>query len=367
MLISPKTLSLITTHQCTAACDHCCFGCTPQVKAHIPVSNLHKYIDQATDVPSLMVVVFTGGECFLLGSDLDDLVERANRHGFLTRFVSNGYWATSPRTARARIERLVSRGLKEANFSTGEVHGEYVKPEYVRHGAVAAADAGLTTVVTIEVFRDMGFDIESFMSEPDFHSHVEAGRIIVKCSPWMKFEGKRELTYSHRYVQMLTENNSACSTSLNVIAINPSEHLISCCGLTLEEIDEVHLGDLRKHTIREILDAAPNDFIKFWIHVEGPRAVIKYAMQYDASITPPPDMAHICEACRFMYHDERIAAAIRDNPPPNVADIMRRYFSTLLFNTTSQGSSDVHSQALDTLRRSCTRQSVDQLVSLVTE
>ena len=72
-------------------CDHCCFSCSPKVEKTIPTANLHKYIDQAAEIDSFRLVVFTGGECFLLGDDLDALVRRASGHKFLTRFVSNGY------------------------------------------------------------------------------------------------------------------------------------------------------------------------------------------------------------------------------------------------------------------------------------
>ena len=106
MLIQPHILSLITTHRCTAACDHCCFSCHPERDEHVPVPNLHKYIEQAAEVDSIKVVAFTGGECFLLGKDLDELVNTASRNRLRSRFVSNGYWASSPREASKNVARL---------------------------------------------------------------------------------------------------------------------------------------------------------------------------------------------------------------------------------------------------------------------
>ena len=89
--ILPHTLSIITTHQCTAACEHCCFTCTPYVTKAIPHERLDSLIDEATEIPTIKIVVFTGGECFLLGRKLDDLIARANSHGLITRVVTNGY------------------------------------------------------------------------------------------------------------------------------------------------------------------------------------------------------------------------------------------------------------------------------------
>ena len=75
MLATPHTLSLITTHRCTAACDHCCFSCSPDVQDHIPIPNLYRYIHEAAEIKTIKVIVFTGGECFLLGKELDSLMK----------------------------------------------------------------------------------------------------------------------------------------------------------------------------------------------------------------------------------------------------------------------------------------------------
>jgi len=330
MYIYPRTLSLITTHQCTAACDHCCFGCTPKVHKHVPVKNLHRYIDQATEIPTFELVVFTGGECFLLGKDLDDLVGRANNHGYATRFVSNGYWATSPKVARDRVDRLAKNGLKEANFSTGDFHSKYVNPAYIQHGAMACADAGLTSLVMIELFKDSTFDFDGFINTPGFKEYVESRRVVLKASPWMSFDGEADLKYSSQYVELMTNNTHGCSSSLDVVAINPDEHLISCCGLTLEEIEELHLGDLKERTIAEILSGVPTDFIKIWIHLKGPRAIVEYARRYDESIELPKDMAHICEVCRYMYHNPKVADVIREHPPEDASELVASYYSSLI-------------------------------------
>src|SRR5271166_3771858 len=84
MLIRPQTLSLITTHQCTAACDNCCFACTPKITKAIPVERMASLIDEGAAIETIKVVVFTGGECFLLGRRLDELIKRAARHGLIT-------------------------------------------------------------------------------------------------------------------------------------------------------------------------------------------------------------------------------------------------------------------------------------------
>ncbi|HAB17773.1 MAG TPA: hypothetical protein PLX89_06365 [Verrucomicrobiota bacterium] len=332
MLVAPHTLSIITTHRCTAACDHCCFDCTSD-RGHpsIPIPNIHRYIEQASEVKSFRLVVFTGGECFLLGRDLDDCVSTATRQGFKSRFVSNGYWATSPAVARRRLESLQSRGLLEANFSTGDAHMAYVRPEYVRNGAMAAADLGLTVFIMLELHAGSRFDFEGFVGEPAFRPYLESKRVVIQNSPWMRFNGKESLAYTREYMQDMSNGRQrGCSTILNVIAITPTESLVSCCGLTLEQIEELHLGSLRERTVGEILRSAPDDFLKVWVHLQGPDAVLRYARSVDPTIGLPDNSAHICEICRSMYHDPKVVAAVMRNPPPFRAALMQEYVMNLV-------------------------------------
>lgn len=334
MLVNPHTLSLITTHRCTAACDHCCFSCSPQVQDHIPIPNLHRYIDEGTEIKTIKVVVFTGGECFLLGSELDQLMKRASGYGFFTRFVSNGYWAVTPAAARRRLEKLVSSGLTEANFSTGDQHGVYVKPEYVMNGLIAACDLGLTTVVTVELFQESTFPLDDFLENPQLRRHLENGLLAVKLAPWMKFKGKGPLTFTKKYMEFIeqarTPETGGCYTALKVISISPRQQLFACCGLPVEEIEELHLGSLLTASIKEVLSRAPDDFIKIWVHMYGPDAVIRYAQQFDPTIPFPEHAAHICDSCRFMYHNKRIQEVVMKNPPPNMREIMDCYFKSML-------------------------------------
>lgn len=332
MLIHPHTLSIITTHQCTAACDHCCFDCTPQKKNSIPVPHIHEYIEQATEISTLSLVVFTGGECFMLGKDLDECVATAARNGFMARFVSNGYWAISPRVARQRLQRLVDHGLREANFSTGDAHMKYVRPEYVINGAVAAAEMGMPVSVMIELRPGSDFDLDGFTNHPELKPLLEQHRVSLHYSPWMRFSGQDEIQYPQEMVDNYNraQSDTGCGTIMKVIAINPDEHLIACCGLTFEEIPDLHLGSLRERSVGQILRETKDDFVKIWIHLQGPQAVLDYARKFDPSIPDNLNMAHMCETCRFIYQDQRVVDAVTQNPPPNRKDLVQEYMMSLM-------------------------------------
>ena len=128
----PTSLTLITTYRCTAACAQCCFGGNPQEKSSLSVDEIRKHIKQASKtLPSLKLVVFTGGECFLLGEGLARAVATASECGFASRCVTNGYWAVSKDSAAGKMALLKKAGLTEINFSTGDEHQKFVSFERI--------------------------------------------------------------------------------------------------------------------------------------------------------------------------------------------------------------------------------------------
>ena len=304
MYALPRILSLITTHQCTAACDHCCFGCSPRVTKAIPVARLHTLIDEAARIPSFEMVGFTGGECFLLGKHLDALVARAHGHGLRTRVVTNGYWAVNALAAKRRIASLRDAGLDEAHFSTGAFHARYVPVERVLHAARAAAAAGLVTSVWIETCEGSPFDAAAVRD--GLADLVRERRAYVGTQPWIEnAEGRGEARLAHdpALSRFLEVNKSGCTSILDVLSVTPEQTLIACCGFTMESIPELHLGSVAERTIADVLDDAPNEFLKYWIHVDGPERILEYVRRFEPAYRLPVESPSMCQTCLHLHRD----------------------------------------------------------------
>ncbi|EPC8411228.1 hypothetical protein ACR3AM_005648 [Bacillus thuringiensis] len=100
--VYPNCITIITTYKCTAACAECCFECNPKLIARVTLEQMKKFIKESKELfgEELKGVVFTGGECFLLGDDLVEVISYATKLGLVTRCVSNGYWGKNPRLAK---------------------------------------------------------------------------------------------------------------------------------------------------------------------------------------------------------------------------------------------------------------------------
>jgi hypothetical protein len=328
----PHTLTLLPTYKCTAACAQCCFQSNPRIKHRVAQHRLLDYIDQAAKIDSIRLVCFSGGEAFMLNDDLVELVERCASHGFLTRIVTNGYWATSDRAARRRLAPLVEAGLNEINFSTGDDHVTFVPIERVLCGLDVSLRHGLGLALMIEAraFRRVtrATVLTAAAARPELRSALASGRIGIIESPWMEFAADGN-GVAQPSAALVNRGNihlrGPCTSVLTTAVVTPSEHLGMCCGLPRETIPDLDAGDLQRHPMRELLDRAAYDFLKIWLFVEGPERVLAWAASKDPSIEWEDRYAHNCDACRAMYHDERVMRVIEQHYDEKYADILFKY------------------------------------------
>lgn len=328
----PSVLTILPTYQCTAACKECCFECSPKVHGRIPLDRILRYIDQAAQsFPTIKLVCFSGGECFLLGNDLDQAIARAHQLGLRTRCVTNGYWATSPKAARDRLSRLAQSGLDELNISTGDDHLEYVPFERVVDGSIAAAELGMTSLIVVEGFEGSRFKMDDVFAHPRLRAFWEASasgqRLQVFQNVWMPFYADRKLTHEeklHRTPERLPQVGG-CDNVLHNAVVTPDESLASCCGLTMEHIPEMKLGKLADRTMAEMVDRGMRDFVKRWIWLDGPDAVLWFAHQKDARVPYPDKNVHPCQACAQFYLSPLAKEAVRTHWHEVRDDVLLRY------------------------------------------
>lgn len=127
------------------------------------------YVDKSLEAYpySITKLCLTGGECMLLGKEVDKIISYAQSKGLNASIVSNAYWATDYDKAYRTLKRLKNKGLTSACFSTGEDHNRYVPWMNVRHAAVAAARLGIVNELRVEnqllhteIIRELNADEE---------------------------------------------------------------------------------------------------------------------------------------------------------------------------------------------------------------
>jgi hypothetical protein len=260
----------------------------------------------------MRVIAFTGGECFLLGEELDSLIAHAKSYGLATCCVTNGYWASSRQTAERRIGRLAQAGLEEIRFSTGTFHAQHVPVERVVNGACASVRAGLKTRVFIENPNEQEFDISSLVQDSEMERFISRRQIKINRSVWIQNGGTGKLSRRSDRSRLAPIRRRGCSTVLQALAVTPNEILAACCGLPLEKLPELHLGSVKNATLGKRIQEAPDDFLKMWIRVAGPQRIWEFVRRHVPGYDLPLRAAHPCEMCLQLYRDEKAQQIIRD-------------------------------------------------------
>lgn len=192
LVIPPTTLTFVTTFKCTASCKNCCFACSPNREERLSIEEMKSYVDQAINsCQSIKVLVLTGGETFLIGRDLCEIIEHASLKKLATRIVTNGYWAKTYDFAYKKLEKLRSVGLKELNFSTGDDHQKFVPYQNIVNGIRASMDLGLTTVVNVESSPISSFRSQTLEKEPSLQKYFDDNlgykKLRILNGVWMPF------------------------------------------------------------------------------------------------------------------------------------------------------------------------------------
>ncbi|MFW6437467.1 MAG: radical SAM protein, partial [Armatimonadota bacterium] len=154
------TLVLSVTYRCPIKCRYCGAECGPEQTDELSLDEMIELVEHVRSYGQLELVVFTGGEPFLLGDDLRAVVEYCTGLDLKTRIVTNAYWAVTPERAREIVESYVDAGLSEINLSADDYHQEFLPVERIRFANEASSEAGLPCLIGHKVMQGCKLTIE---------------------------------------------------------------------------------------------------------------------------------------------------------------------------------------------------------------
>jgi len=342
----PHTLTILCTYQCTAACKQCCFESSPQVKGRLSLKTILARISEAKkSFPGLRLVVFSGGEAFLLKDDLYAAVHHATLLGLMTRIVTNGSWGKTLTSAAAVVEKLIASGITEINISTGVDHLEWVPLESVVNAALSLCEAGVRTLVTVEadtIDRDCMGELRANSS---FLRAIKSGNLQLLNNSWMPFSDDASDRKRNFDVSSL---QGGCAQIFSTVVVTPHDNLSACCGLTLEHIPEMRLGHNSGTNMHELYTAQRDDFLKVWIHVDGPYTIVKRVMG-DESLALLANVSHICQCCAILHQSPSVRERLARDYTQYIPEVMTRF---ALSNQTTGATTPAQQASLPSITNS---------------
>jgi hypothetical protein len=277
----------------------------------------------------LQLVVFTGGEPFLIGDDLKKAVEYAASHGVLTRIVTNAYWATTKEKATEILQDLKQAGLTELNISCDDFHQEFVPLENIRNANDAALAIGLPLLLAYRknpggvIDRDylskyLGVELKTFVygeDNPKNNVILDGVNIPIKSERAQDSSGCSDNSW-----------RGPCESVLTRLVIAPDKRVQICCGIASSSIEEFYIGTLYKDgNLFEILQSGNADLMTNWLALEGPSSILDFVRSKDRGIDLPDTYVNRCHACNelFSRHDVREILARHGAEKCSMVEVMR--------------------------------------------
>ena len=327
--IHPRVLTILGTYRCTAACKDCCFGSNPWLTQRVSLERIVAFIEEGSRSRSVESVVFSGGECFLLGEDLVRAVQFASSKGLKTRCVTNGYWARSLAYGRNRLQQLKNAGLCELNVSTGDYHQQWVPQESVVNAVVLGVEAGFAnTVLVVELQKARRVTGDVLLQDSRIRALLResANHFKIVESPWMPMNV--EAIIDQPSGRLLNRHNLSsrhgCESVLSTTVLTPSQQIGFCCGLSRELIPELN-ADWKDGLLLDLIEQAGREFIKIWLFVDGPEKILAWASNKNPQIQWENRYAHHCHACLALFQDPLVRGTIAQNYRERVDDVLMRY------------------------------------------
>lgn len=309
LYLPPYSLNLMTTDFCTASCKNCCMQCSPKKHTRLSFEDMRKYIDSALEsFPSIKLLVLTGGECFALKNDLKKVVDYSSQKKLISRVVTNGYWATSFKTAYLTLKDLRNAGLGELNLSTGDEHQVWVNYDNIILAAVSALLLGMSVVINVESSNTSNFSVINIFNDIRLRKYLDTpSKYSLKIigGRWVEFETSKEKKIEQQRYYPSNRINR-CTNLFNSITISPNHQMWACCGLSVKHIPYLNIGNTKKFPLKFLHKYQLNDFLKIWIYTEGPMRILEFCKKHgnedlDLSITN----WHPCQACNILFSDSR--------------------------------------------------------------
>lgn len=314
---SPRSIALLTTFQCNAACSSCCNGCSPKITKRMTLDEMKYYIDECLRAYPLTIkeLSLTGGECFLLGEDLDEIVRYGSERGLSVSLLTNGYWGHTYEAAEARISSLREAGLNECGFSVGEEHQKFIPKLNCRNAIVAAVNSGCKVEVRIEKYPDKksNWFVDHLLNDLELADMVVKRKLLAFPLEWTNFNNGEscEQELSEQRLDPLSngKQSNPCPQIGRKIYITPYGDVLPCCGLSSLRIPHLRLGNILKEPLEDVYGRIHRDVMKFTIRQDGGASILHSI--YEATDVKFRSVDTPCDLCRELFCNPGIIPLLR--------------------------------------------------------
>ena len=297
-------LAVCMTNRCSAACDMCCFGCSPKKKTHLSTEQIKSSIRQAAETGAFKSVGFTGGEPFHYYDQLLECSAYGKELGLRITINTNGFWAKNEKLAREKLLALREAGVEYLSFSADSYHQAYVPVDVLRAALRLTYECGMQSSLSI---------METVDSQ-DLITYTEALRPEIYLTaltphPMLPIGKAMESFSEDKYIRFFETKEAKC-TFMGLLQLNFDGNYYMCCSQFCREIPPTNLGKASEVEIKDTERMiTSNDYLYVMLR-HGFIWYIDLAKKKGFEI--PDYLCSPCHCCYFVFRNKKLMSAIEE-------------------------------------------------------
>lgn len=309
-------LGLMLSHTCNITCRHCGILSSPHNKNRMRMEDARRWIVEASHVPIVKHINFTGGEPFLFQDEHAELLALCRSLKLGARMVTNGFWARTVKDGLRVLGRMKDAGLTEINFSADVFHLEFLEPQTLRNALECARQLGFCRIVSfVSDFRQDPLDhfsalygiprddllplipaeIIPRLKDPQTAPAVKA-KVLVYAGGLIGLGRAAEYPGDLRWFPLDELSDGCCLEVVNKPVIYPDGDLQACCCAG-GKMSPFTIGNLHRERLDVLLDRMFARAQFQFINTNGPKALFKLVAAARPDLPKQDRYTSICEMC----------------------------------------------------------------------
>lgn len=275
------------------------------------LEKMKEYLDRCIEAypDSITTLSLTGGECMLLGDDLESIMRYGRDKGLNISMISNGFWGYKYKNAYESLVRLKNAGLTTIAVSTGEDHQCSVPLRSCRNVVVAAARLGFIPILRIESHLGVVKCRSQIENDVPLMRLVNAGRIKLCWQHWEEYSNEKRVGQGYPWKMSPYGTREGCESLFRSVIISPYGDVMACAGIPCSRIPYMRLGNIEKESVKTVYERGFQDALKVWIYKKGAVAVLDYVHQHsDIRFYNP---GYNCNSCIEIFRNPKILPFLR--------------------------------------------------------
>lgn len=297
-------LAIVMTDKCSAACEMCCFGCSPNGKRTLSSDLMKDVIRQASEMEEMNAVGFSGGDPFMVYDQLLDCSAYAKSLGLKVTVNTNGFWGRNEKRALEMLRALKAAGVVLISFSADRYHQQFVPVEDLRTAMRLTHAAGMQYDISImETARSDDIVRMTEALRPEIYG------VTVVNHPMLPAGKALETVKDGDFVRCFDARDAVC-TSLGMFQLNFDGNYYMCCSQFCREISRLNLGDAREVRFRDLKKITASDDYLYVMQRNGFAWFVDLARELGYDI--PDTLCSPCHCCYIIFRNQRLLNEIRD-------------------------------------------------------